>query len=381
MRDAAYDVAVSRPFHVGVNALFLDPGVSGGPETYLRGLLPAIARAHPRLELTIVTTRRGARALRADGWADFARVLHLPFDEGQRERRLLAEQVALVALARRRRFDVLHSLASTAPVRPLTRSVVTLHDVTFFRMRTFGLVTTLGMKAVVRGAAHSATALIAGSAAARDDIVAQLGIDPARFTVVPHGAGRPSGDAVEGGPEVRAALGLNGRRIVLSVGAVRPHKNQGLLVEAVPHLPEDVALVVAGRRERGADDLERRSRELGVADRVVVAGYLDDARLEGLWKEAACATFPTRAEGFGLPVVEAMQRGVPVACSDIPVLREVGGSAVRYFGPDDAAGAASAVLEAMADPSAAKRGRERARGFTWERAAEGTYGVYERALA
>ena len=59
---------------MGFNALFLDPGVSGGPETYLRGLLPAIARAHPSLELTIVTTRRGARALRADGWADFARI-------------------------------------------------------------------------------------------------------------------------------------------------------------------------------------------------------------------------------------------------------------------------------------------------------------------
>ncbi len=372
---------MARSLHVGFNALFLDPGASGGPETYLRGLLPAIAQAYPQLELTVVTTRRGARALRADGWTGFARIVHLPFDEGQRERRLLAEQVALVALARRRGFDLLHSLASTGPVRPLTRSVVTLHDVTFFRMRTFGRLTTVAMKAVVTGAARSADALIAVSAAARDDIADQLGIDRARFTVVPHGAGRVSGGAAGGVPELRVALGLGDRRIVLCVGAVRPHKNQRLLVEALPHLPDDTAVVLAGRQELGAGELEARARELGVEGRLVVPGYLDDARLEGLWSAAACAAFPTRAEGFGLPVLEAMQRGVPVACSDIPVLHEVGGDAARYFSPDDAAGAAAAVVAAMADAGAGERGRERARRFTWEAAAHGTYAAYERALA
>jgi glycosyltransferase involved in cell wall biosynthesis len=368
---------VPQPVHVGFNALFLDPGASGGTETYLRGLLPAIAAAFPELELTIVTTRRGARALRADGWTDFARVLHLPFDEGQRERRLLAEQAALVALARRRGFDVLHSLASTGPVRPLTRSVVTLHDVTFFRIRTFGLATTLAMRAVVTGAARSADALIAVSAAARDEIAAQLGIDPARFSVVPHGAGRVP-PAADGGA---SGLDLDGRRVVLCVGAVRPHKNQRLLVEALPHLPADVTVVVAGVQEHGADTLAARARELGVEQRLVLAGYLDDARLERVWRAADCAAFPTRAEGFGLPVLEAMQRGVPVACSDIPVLHEVGGAAARYFGPDDPAGAAAAILAAMADEGAAERGRERARGFTWEAAARGTYAADERALA
>jgi glycosyltransferase involved in cell wall biosynthesis len=372
---------VTRPLHVGFNALFLDPGVSGGTETYLRGLIPAIAREFPKLDLTIATTRRGARALRAEGWGNFARVLHLPFDEGQRERRLLAEQVALVALARRRNFDVLHSLASTGPVLPLTPSVVTLHDVTFFRIETFGRITTLGMKAVVAGAARSADALIAVSEAARDEIVEQLRLDPARFVVVPHGAGRRNGVAPASEAAVRAALGLGDRRIVLCVAAVRPHKNQRLLVEALPHLPADVAVVAAGQRERGAEELEQRARELGVADRFRLPGYLGDAELEALWQAAGCAALPTLAEGFGLPVVEAMRRGVPVACSDLPVLREVGGSAARYFAPDDAAGAAASMLAAMDDAGAAARGRERAREFTWEAAARGTLAAYERALA
>jgi glycosyltransferase involved in cell wall biosynthesis len=366
---------------VGFNALFLDPGVSGGPETYLRGLIPAIAGAFPELELTVVTTRRGARALRADGWTDFARIVHLPCDEGERGRRLVAEQLLLAPVALRRGFDVLHSLASIGPVFPSVPAVVTLHDVTFFRIRTFGLSTTLAMKAIVTGAARSAAGLISGSAAARDEACEELHLDPERFTVVHHGAGRLPDAAPAPVDEVRGKLGLDGRRVVLGVGAIRPHKNQGVLIEALPSLPDDVLLVLAGRPELGAEALTDRARALGVADRVVITGYLEDAELEALWRLASCFAFPTRAEGFGLPLLEAMQRGIPVACSDIPVLREVGGDVAHRFDPDDPAAAGAAVRAAMADAGAAERGRERAAAFSWEACARGTYAAYERALA
>jgi glycosyltransferase involved in cell wall biosynthesis len=367
--------------HVGLNALFLDPGVSGGPETYLRGLVPALAKEFPALELTLVTSRRGARTLRAEGWTDFAHIVHLPCDEGERLRRLAAEQLTLNSTAVRRRFDVLHSLASSGPVRPAVRSVVTLHDVTFFRMRTFGAATTAAMRFSVGGAARSADALISGSAAARDETCAELGLDPARFTVVHHGAGRPPETSAAPEAALRDRFGLDGRRIVLGVGAIRPHKNQRLLVEALPHLPADVAVVLAGRPEHDSDALSARAHELGVADRLHVTGYLADAELEGLWRMAACFAFPTRGEGFGLPVLEAMQRGIPVACSDIPVLREVSGDVAHHFDPDDPSAAAAAVLAAMTDEHAAERGREHARGFSWAACAQGTYAAYERALA
>ena len=107
-----------------LNALYLDPGVSGGPETYLRGLAPALARTHPDLRLTVVTTRSGARALRAEGWERFSRIVALPCEDGQRIRRQLCEQILLPLLVRRRRPDIVHSLASLAPacgpVRPLS---------------------------------------------------------------------------------------------------------------------------------------------------------------------------------------------------------------------------------------------------------------------
>ena len=100
--------------HVALGVLSLDPSVSGGPETVLRGLAPALRAARPDSRLTVVTTRRGAAALRADGWDD---VIALPADEGQRVRRLLAEQVLLPRWCARNGVDVLHSIASLAPIR------------------------------------------------------------------------------------------------------------------------------------------------------------------------------------------------------------------------------------------------------------------------
>jgi glycosyltransferase involved in cell wall biosynthesis len=367
--------------HVALNAMFLAPGDSGGPETYLRELVRALAAEYPELRITLLTTGSGARALRADGFGDIADVRALPAEEYRRLRRQLAEQLLVQVHSRRAGADLLHSLASTGPVvTPGLRSVVTLHDVTFMHMPTFGRVTTWGMARVIRGAARDADALIAVSKAARDDISATLDLDPARFVVVPHGLGPVP--RAEPAPEerLRERLKLDGRRIVLCVAAVRAHKNQELLVRALPHLPEDVAVVLAGRHESYAERVEAVTAELGLADRVRLTGFLDEGELERLWTMAGCAAFPTRAEGFGLPVLEAMARGVPVACSDIPVLREVGGDVPCYFDPADPAGAAAAIETALADGDRASRGRERARGFSWADAARGTMEAYERAL-
>jgi glycosyltransferase involved in cell wall biosynthesis len=365
---------VRHPRKVGFNALFLDPGVSGGSETYLRALVPALVEAHPDVQFEIATTRRGAKALSEEPWADLVALLRLPCDDDEPARRTVVEQIVLPRLARRRGWDVLHSLANRGPARTAQRSVVTVLDVIFFHQRTMGRVSTHGMRWAVRGAIAGADAVIAISEAAAHDIATTLGVDRARITAIPLGAGRePFASA---NLSIRRRLGLEQVRVVLCVAAKRPHKNQGLLIATLPELPADLHAVLVGHDEGYGAELRATARNLGVADRVHLVDYLPDEQLEGLWASAGCACFPTRAEGFGLPVLEAMRRGVPVACSDIPVLREVAGDAAHYFDPSNPKAAASAINEAMRDEAAAARGKERSAGFTWERTASETFSVY-----
>lgn len=368
---------------VGLNALFLDPGLSGGPETYLRGLVPELARQAPHLDFVVATTRRGAAALRADGWEEFLRIAELPADEGRRLQRLAAEQLLLPRLARRERWALVHSLATVAPLRvPGVLTAVTVHDMTFLAHRTFSRATTLAMRMTSAGPARRADALIADSAAARDDVCRALGIGRARFTVVPIGRGRPrSHDPARGDTDAaRLRHALQDARVVLCVAAKRPHKNQEVLVRALAQLPDDLVLILAGHPEGYEDVLRGLAAQLGVRDRVRFLGYVPDAELEVLWSLADVAAVPSLAEGFGLPLLEALDRGVPVVASHIPVLHEVGGILPWWFDPRDPAAAAAAIEAAIGDRSRAAAGRARAAEFTWERAARETLAVYERVL-
>jgi glycosyltransferase involved in cell wall biosynthesis len=146
-------------------------------------------------------------------------------------------------------------------------------------------------------------------------------------------------------------------------------------------LDGDVVIVLAGHTEPYELTLRALTAELGLADRVRFVGYVSDADLGGLWSVAACAAFPTLGEGFGIPVIEALAHGLPVAVSDIPVLREVGGELPHYFDPHDPVDAARAIAAALADTGAPSLGPARAARFTWSSAAQGTHEVYERVLA
>lgn len=367
MRSIAYD------------ALFLDPGVSGGPETVLRGLVTAVAAARPRLEVTVVSSRRGAAALHADGWGDFARIVSLPSDDDTRVRKLVTQQIMLARVARERGWQLVHSLSNLGPVRIGVPLVLTVYDVIFLRERTMSAVSRLSIGAVVRAAAPRAAAIVTMSEASRTQIAEDLRVDAARVFVVP-APGRPPGPAAD--PAALAGrLGLAGMRVVLNVGAKRAHKNQRLLVEAMAHLPGDLALVLAGHDGGEAGALRALAAASAASARIVQLDYVADADLEALYALADCVALPTRAEGYGLPVLEAMQRGTPVACSDLPVLREIGADTAVYFDPDDAADAAAAIERVLGEPAYSARGRARAAQFSWQRAAERHLEIYERCTS
>jgi glycosyltransferase involved in cell wall biosynthesis len=175
---------------------------------------------------------------------------------------------------------------------------------------------------------------------------------------------------------------------VLTGSAHSPHKNVGVLIEAMAALGKrvpGVVLVVPGNASEHSRSLERRAAELGLEDTVVFAGWLAPEDLEGLYGAAACFVLPSRREGFGLPLLEAMSRGVPVACAEASALPEVAGDAALYFDPDRADEVANAVARLVHDPALAEQlraaGLRRAATFTWERVADETLTVYERALA
>jgi glycosyltransferase involved in cell wall biosynthesis len=247
-------------------------------------------------------------------------------------------------------------------------------------MRTFNALTTLGMRQVVARAARHADALIAVTAAARDEITAELALEPSRFSVIHHGATLRARGAASDRDDVRRRYGLGDGPIVLCVGSKRPHKNQGLLVRAARLLSEAI-VVLAGHPEPYDRELRALARELEVEPRVRFADYVAERDLGTLWELAACAAFPTLAEGFGMPVLEALARGVPVAASDIPVLHEVGGELPHFFDARSPESAAAAIVAAMADERTRAAGPEWAARFTWARAAEATWEVYERACA
>ena len=173
--------------------------------------------------------------------------------------------------------------------------------------------------------------------------------------------------------------------VLLHVGSLHPRKGLGTAVEALAALPDRTAhLVLVGADGAARPEIEATAERRGVRDRVHLVGAVDDATLAGWYAQATVVVVPSRGEGFGLPVLEALARGVPVVASDLPVLREVAGDAAAYVPVGDAEAMARAVADLLADPdrraAAATAGRQRAERFSWAATAAATLAGYERAV-
>jgi glycosyltransferase involved in cell wall biosynthesis len=209
-----------------------------------------------------------------------------------------------------------------------------------------------------------------------------------KLDVIPCGSGNGSLVNPTEEEELRTRLRLRRRRILLAVSALSRHKNLPPLVRALARVREshpDVVLVIPGNPTKHGHELEELAEDLGVEDALRLPGWVSGRDLEGLYRAASCFVFPSRREGFGMPVLEAMARGVPVACSNTSAMPEVAGDAALYFAPDRPEEIAEAIGRLLDDARLAQelveRGRERQQMFTWSRAAEQTLAVYDRALS
>jgi glycosyltransferase involved in cell wall biosynthesis len=376
---------------VGLNLAYLVED-SGGSGTYARQLLPHLLRAEPQIELTAWIGTTAPAWLAGEAWSSEVRWIRLPVPGLGTPWHLWHELVGIGLDARRRRLDVVHGPAYLAPiVHPGIATVATILDVIWIHHREataarFRLV----MSALVPLIGRASTRLIAISAAARDDISQTLMLDARKFDVTPLGiVAEPA--RVSGEPEAaRERLGLGPEPVVLCVAAKRPHKNLDGLIRALALLAQRTPaaelpqLVFPGSPNDYERELRGLAAELGVEQRVRFPGWVSDADLDDLYRIAACFVLPTFQEGFGLPVLEAMARAVPVACSDIPVLSEVAGDAALLFDPHEPASIAAAIERVTGDPRLAadliERGRARCALFTWDRTARATLASYRRAL-
>jgi glycosyltransferase involved in cell wall biosynthesis len=369
---------------VGLDLLYLVPGETGGRETYARELVPAMLERAPDLELVAFVNRDAGIELAGSLGAGVSAV-RLPVSARSRAQWAFGELGMVAASARRARVDVLHCMANFAPGWGSTPRVVTIHDLQYLAVPDqLSLPVRTLTGALMTLAARGARRVIAVSNAGAQELVDGLGVKRERIDVVPNGVRPPAPSTAS--EQLRERHRLAGHSVALSVATNLPHKNLAVLIEALAlrDAAERPLLVLAGH---GTDDgtLRERAQIAGVAEDVRLLGSCTTAELDALYALADCLVLPTLHEGFGLSVLEAMARSLPVACSDIAALREVAGSAAVYFDPRRPEQVAGAIGQLLSDPALAAQlvelGLQRAAGFSWAAAAEGTLASYGRALA
>lgn len=372
--------------HIGLNLIYLRPGETGGLEVHARELIPALVAAAPGLRFTAFINREAASADEGP-WLELMAAVTVPVNASNRVQWLLGEQVLLPCLAARARVDLMHSLGVTAPVWGRFRRVATVHDLTYLHHpETHEGIRARVLRMLMPLAVRRSDRLTPPSEATRRDLIEILGTPAERIDVVPSGLGRLRREEPMPESEVRSHFELGDRRVVLSVSAKRPHKNLAALIGALALIPADrrPLLVLPGYPTWYEGELRACARDLGVGEDVRLLGWLPARELDGLWGLAEVFVFPSLSEGFGLPVVEAMARGVPVACSTAGSLPEVAGEAALLFDPRNEAAIAAAMERLLSDKGEAQRlvtaGKARAAEFTWERTAALTLQSYARAL-
>jgi glycosyltransferase involved in cell wall biosynthesis len=373
--------------HVGLDLIFLVPGETGGMEVAARELIPAlIEQAPPNTRFTAFINREAAAA-RAP-WGDQLPAVTVPVNARNRVQWVLGEQTLLPRLAARAGVDLVHGLGSTGPLWGRFLRVVTVHDLIYARFPdAHPGIRDKGMRLLVPAGIRRSDRVIVDSDSTRRDLIELVGVDAERIDVVPLGLGTVRREEPLPEEEIRSKFGLGSRRVLLSLSAKRPHKNIAALIEALALIPDEQRplLLLPGYPTWHEQELRERAVNAGVAADVRFLGWVSGAEIEGLWGVAEVFVFPSLYEGFGLPVLEAMARGVPVACSNASSLPEVAGEAALMFDPHDRSAIAAAAERLLGDQALAERlraeGRARAQMFTWERTARLTLESYARAAS
>ena len=334
-----------------------------GAGVYIINLTRALAAgAEVRLELL---ARSGDRAR----WRDIAPTarVHAVVPSG-RAMRLVFEQVGSARLARRLGIDVWHGPHYTLPLRldPGVRRVVTIHDMTFFEHPEYHeRVKVEFFQRMIRAAVEKADVLVAVSHDTADRVRSILA-PRAPLTVAPHGVDRarfrPSArdETAAADLEALAAVGVRPPYLAF-VGTLEPRKNVPGLIGAFNRIGgelTDLQLVLAGRPGWAIGDIRSAVTRSRHRDRIVSLGYVDVELLPSLYRQAAAVVYPSWAEGFGLPALEALACGAPLVTTSGTPMEEVAGDAAVLVTPGDEPGLAEAIRRVVTSDKLARGLRE-----------------------
>ncbi len=359
-----------------------DASAVRGVGTYLRGLLGGYAALGVSHDVSLLLGRGTDLPpdLSAAGFGEHS--ARLP--RFNRHVRPLLDTVTVRLALGTDRPEVYHAIEYAQPLLPPLPVVVTVHDLIPFVMpKEYPWMRR--ERALPLLQVRRAEAVIAVSQSTARDLQRLAGVDPARISVIAEGVTARAAMPDEDLAALKARLRLP-ERFVLAVGTFDPRKRIGTLVDVVRRLRQhhDVGLVLAGFQGNFAAAVERSVSDGGIAEHTHILGHVADGDLTGLYQLTECLLFTSAYEGFGLPPLEAMASGAPVAVFDNSSLPEVVGDAAMVAPDGDAATMAALVAAVLADRSEQQRfslkGRAHARAFTWERAATATLAVYERVL-
>jgi len=343
---------------VGMNLLWLVPGEAGGAERYATRLLGALAvEPDDDVEITILCTRRFPPAY-PELVERFATAV-APLDGRSRVARIAFESSWLPREARRRRLDVIHHMNDVLPWVGSRPAALTIHDLrSMAGTEVLGRTHAAYLRARIPTSVRRAAVIMTPTAYVREQILDILDGDPARTLVV-------------SAPLFRDASEDAGRASPPDGSFVYPakttrHKNHTTLLEAFAKLvaaEPDVRLVLPGPVGDAETGVAATIRRLGLTDRVRRAGRVPDAELDRLLGSAVALVYPSRFEGYGLPVAEAMSIGCPVIAADATALPEVVGDAGLLIDPDDVDAWTNAMSALLHDDALrtdlARAGRER----------------------
>jgi glycosyltransferase involved in cell wall biosynthesis len=296
------------------------------------------------------------------------------------------EQIGFAWQLYRLKADLVHFGMTQQPILYFKRSVTTIHDLTTLRfINPTKNIVIFNIKRLVYGfvifwVAHKNKLIITPSDYVKKDLINYSKINKNKVIKI-----FESADEITTPDE--PIKELIGKEFIMYVGRPQPHKNLGRLIKAYAMLKQrrpNLKLVIAGKKDKMHDKHLQTAQKYGVQDGVVITGFVSEGQLKWLYKNTAVYVFPSLSEGFGLPGLEAMAHGAPVASSNGTCLPEVYQDAVIYFDPKSSKDMAQKIDSILSDSSLRQKLKNKSlrhyKKYSWEQMSEQTLKVYEQAL-